>query len=90
MPENMAFLYWDIPSDLLNALIKKDGNFSNKTQNLRFEMPELEDAAGKSFTISAAFGTAETAESDDYTALGVATGVVVGGATVAVAWLAVV
>lgn len=85
VPENMAFLYWDIPSDLLNALIKKDGNFSNKTQNLRFEMPELEDAAGKSFTISAAFGTAETAESDDYTALGVATGVVVGGATVAVA-----
>lgn len=84
VPENMAFLYWDIPSDLLNALIKKDGNFSNKTQNLRFEMPELEDAAGKSFTISAAFGTAETAESDDYTALGVATGVVVGGATVAV------
>lgn len=85
VPENMAFLYWDIPSDLLNALIKKDGNFSNKTQNLRFEMPELEDAAGKSFTISVAFGTAETAESDDYTALGVATGVVVGGATVAVA-----
>lgn len=85
VPENMTFLYWDIPSDLLNALIKKDENFSNKTQNLRFEMPELEDAAGKSFTISAAFGTAETAESDDYTALGVATGVVVGGATVAVA-----
>ena len=85
VPENMAFLYWDIPSDLLNALIKKDENFSNKTQNLRFEMPELEDAAGKSFTISAAFGTAETAESDDYTALGVATGVVVGGATAVVA-----
>ena len=84
VPENMAFLYWDIPSDLLNALIKKDGNFSNKTQNLRFEMPELEDAAGKSFTISAAFGTAETAESDDSSAFGVVTGIIVGGTVVAV------
>lgn len=84
VPENMAFLYWDIPSDLLNALIKKDGNFSNKTQNLRFEMPELEDAAGKSFTISAAFGTAETAESDDSGAFGVVTGIIVGGTVVAV------
>lgn len=84
VPENMAFLYWDIPSDLLNALIKQDENFSNKTQNLRFEMPELEDAAGKSFTISAAFGTAETAESDDSSAFGVLTGIVVGGAVVAV------
>ena len=84
VPENMAFLYWDIPSDLLNALIKKDGNFSNKTQNLRFEMPELEDAAGKSFTISAAFGTAEIAESDDSSAFGVVTGIIVGGTVVAV------
>lgn len=84
VPENMAFLYWDIPSDLLNALIKKDENFSNKTQNLRFEMPELEDAAGKSFTISAAFGTAETAESDDSSAFGVVTGIIVGGTVVAV------
>ena len=84
VPENMAFLYWDIPSDLLNALIKKDGNFSNKTQNLRFEMPELEDAAGKSFTISAAFGTVETAESDDSSAFGVVTGIIVGGTVVAV------
>lgn len=84
VPENMAFLYWDIPSDLLNALIKKDGNFSNKTQNLRFEMPKLEDAAGKSFTISAAFGTAETAESDDSSAFGVVTGIIVGGTVVAV------
>ena len=84
VPENMAFLYWDIPSDLLNALIKKDGNFNNKTQNLRFEMPELEDAAGKSFTISAAFGTAETAESDDSSAFGVVTGIIVGGTVVAV------
>lgn len=84
VPENMAFLYWDIPSDLLNALIKKDGNFSNKTQNLRFEMPELEDAADKSFTISAAFGTAETAESDDSSAFGVVTGIIVGGTVVAV------
>ena len=84
VPENMAFLYWDIPSDLLNALIKKDGNFSNKTQNLRFEMPELEDTAGKSFTISAAFGTAETAESDDSSAFGVVTGIIVGGTVVAV------
>ena len=84
VPESMAFLYWDIPSDLLNALIKKDENFSNKTQNLRFEMPELEDAAGKSFTISAAFGTAETAESDDSSAFGVVTGIIVGGTVVAV------
>lgn len=84
VPENMAFLYWDIPSDLLNALIKKDENFSNKTQNLRFEMPELEDAVGKSFTISAAFGTAETAESDDSSAFGVVTGIIVGGTVVAV------
>ena len=84
VPENMAFLYWDIPSDLLNALIKKDGNFSNKTQNLRFEMPELEDAAGKSFTISAAFGTAETAESDDTSAFGVVTGIIAGGTVIAV------
>ena len=85
VPESMAFLYWDIPTELMQALTEQDVNFNNKAENLTFTMPKLAESAEKSFTIRAAFGTAETADDGDYSALGVVTGVVAGGAAVTVA-----
>lgn len=85
VPESMAFLYWDIPTELMQALTEQDVNFNNKEENLSFTMPKLAENAEKSFTIRAAFGTAETADDGIYTALGVTTGVVAGGAAVTVA-----
>ena len=84
VPESMAFLYWDIPTELMQALTEQDVNFNNKAENLTFTMPKLAESAEKSFTIRAAFGTAETADDGDYSALGVVTGVVAGGAAVTV------
>ena len=84
VPESMAFLYWDIPTELMQALTEQDVNFNNKAENLTFKMPKLAESAEKSFTIRAAFGTAETADEGDYSALGVVTGVVAGGAAATV------
>ena len=84
VPESMAFLYWDIPTELMQALTEQDVNFNNKAENLTFKMPKLAESAEKSFTIRAAFGTAETADDGDYSALGVVTGVVAGGAAATV------
>ena len=84
VPESMAFLYWDIPTELMQALTEQDVNFNNKAENLTFTMPKLAESAEKSFTIRAAFGTAETADDGDYSALGVVTGVVAGGAAATV------
>ena len=84
VPESMAFLYWDIPTELMQALTEQDVNFNNKAENLSFKMPKLAENAEKSFTIRAAFGTAETADDGDYSALGVVTGVVAGGAAATV------
>ena len=84
VPESMAFLYWDIPTELMQALTEQDVNFNNKAENLTFTMPKLAENAEKSFTIRAAFGTAETADDGDYSALGVVTGVVAGGAAATV------
>lgn len=84
VPESMAFLHWDIPTELMQALTEQDVNFNNKAENLTFTMPKLAESAEKSFTIRAAFGTAETADDGDYSALGVVTGVVAGGAAATV------
>ena len=84
VPESMAFLYWDIPTELMQALTEQDVNFNNKAENLTFKMPKLAESAEKSFTIRAAFGTAETADDGDHSALGVVTGVVAGGAAATV------
>lgn len=84
VPESMAFLYWDIPTELMQALTEQDVNFNNKAENLTFKMPKLAESAEKNFTIRAAFGTAETADDGDYSALGVVTGVVAGGAAATV------
>lgn len=84
VPESMAFLYWDIPTELMQALTEQDVNFNNKAENMTFTMPKLAESAEKSFTIRAAFGTAETADDGDYSALGVVTGVVAGGAAATV------
>ena len=84
VPESMAFLYWDIPTELMQALTEQDVNFNNKAENLTFTMPKLAESAEKSFTIRAAFGTAETADDGDHSALGVVTGVVAGGAAATV------
>lgn len=79
-PDGMSFQYWDIPQELMDALTADgEGKFDNKNPDLTFSMPPVK--AGE-YTIKAMFGTPDTVDDTDYTALGVATGVV-GGTVVA-------
>lgn len=79
-PDGMSFQYWDIPQELMDALVADGkGKFDNKNPDLTFPMPSVK--AGE-YTIKAMFGTPDTVDDTDYTALGIATGVV-GGTVVA-------
>ena len=79
-PDGMSFQYWDIPQELMDALVADgEGKFDNKNPDLTFPMPSVK--AGE-YTIKAMFGTPDTVDDTDYTALGIATGVV-GGTVVA-------
>lgn len=79
-PDGMSFQYWDIPQELMDALTAhSEGKFDNKNPDLTFPMPAVK--AGE-YTIKAMFGTPDTVDDTDYTALGIATGVV-GGTVVA-------
>lgn len=79
-PDGMCFQYWDIPQELMDALTAdSEGKFDNKNPDLTFSMPSVK--AGE-YTIKAMFGTPDTVDDTDYTALGIATGVV-GGTVVA-------
>ncbi len=79
-PDGMSFQYWDIPQELMDALTAhSEGKFDNKNPDLTFPMPSVK--AGE-YTIKAMFGTPDTVDDTDYTALGIATGVV-GGTVVA-------
>lgn len=79
-PDGMSFQYWDIPQELMDALTAhSEGKFDNKNPDLTFPMPTVK--AGE-YTIKAMFGTPDTVDDTDYTALGIATGVV-GGTVVA-------
>ena len=79
-PDGMSFQYWDIPQELMDALTEDgEGKFDNKNPDLTFPMPAVK--AGE-YTIKAMFGTPDTVDDTDYTALGIATGVV-GGTVVA-------
>lgn len=79
-PDGMSFQYWDIPQELMDALTADgEGKFDNKNPDLTFSMPSVK--AGE-YTIKAMFGTPDTVDDTDYTALGIATGVV-GGTVVA-------
>lgn len=79
-PDGMSFQYWDIPQELMDALtVDSEGKFDNKNPDLTFPMPTVK--AGE-YTIKAMFGTPDTVDDTDYTALGIATGVV-GGTVVA-------
>lgn len=79
-PDGMCFQYWDIPQELMDALTEDgEGKFDNKNPDLTFPMPAVK--AGE-YTIKAMFGTPDTVDDTDYTALGIATGVV-GGTVVA-------
>lgn len=79
-PDGMSFQYWDIPQELMDALTADgEGKFDNKNPDLTFPMPTVK--AGE-YTIKAMFGTPDTVDDTDYTALGIATGVV-GGTVVA-------
>lgn len=79
-PDGMSFQYWDIPQELMDALTADgEGKFDNKNPDLTFPMPKVK--AGE-YTIKAMFGTPDTVDDTDYTALGIATGVV-GGTVVA-------
>ena len=79
-PDGMCFQYWDIPQELMDALTEDgEGKFDNKNPDLTFPMPSVK--AGE-YTIKAMFGTPDTVDDTDYTALGIATGVV-GGTVVA-------
>lgn len=75
-PDGMSFQYWDIPQELMDALTADgEGKFDNKNPDLTFPMPTVK--AGE-YTIKAMFGTPDTVDDTDYTALGIATGVVSG------------
>ena len=79
-PDGMSFQYWDIPQELMDALTADSkGKFDNKNPDLTFPMPKVKEGE---YTIKAMFGTPDTVDDTDYTALGIATGVV-GGTVVA-------
>lgn len=75
-PDGMCFQYWDIPQELMDALTADgEGKFDNKNPDLTFSMPSVKEGE---YTIKAMFGTPDTVDDTDYTALGIATGVVGG------------
>lgn len=80
-PDGMTFQYWDIPTELLQALIGQDSTFDNKVKDLSFTMPDLSAVEDKTFTIRAAFVNTEIAEdpAPGSAVLSTATAVVAGG-----------
>lgn len=80
-PDGMTFQYWDIPTELLQALIGQDSTFDNKVKDLSFTMPDLSAVEDKNFTIRAAFVNTEIAEdpAPGSAVLSTATAVVAGG-----------
>ena len=87
MQEGMSFNYWDLPTELTQALTDKaltdkDFTFSNKVEPLTFTMPDLSKyTEDKSFTIRLDIRPAELPDDDDGpSVLGTMATVAVGGA----------